>query len=50
MAAKLHRRQALWAWQWIGRRYSEEVARFPNSPADGAFFRRAAEEYLQFAP
>jgi hypothetical protein len=50
LSAKLRRRQATWAWQWVGNRYKEEAAPFPNGTAENAFFRRAAEEFLQFSP
>jgi hypothetical protein len=49
-SAKAYRRQAKNAWTWIGNRYRENARSFPDGSVEAAFFRRAADEFLQANP
>jgi hypothetical protein len=48
-AAELRRKQERKAWTWLGRQYQEEAESYRNAPATAAFYRQAADEFLQFA-
>jgi hypothetical protein len=48
-AAEVRRRQERRSWDWLGRHYRQEAENYLDKPAVAAFYRRASEEFFQFA-
>jgi hypothetical protein len=48
-AAEVRRRQERRSWDWLGKHYRQEAENYLDKPAVAAFYRRASEEFFQFA-
>jgi serine/threonine protein kinase len=47
--ANWRQRQSESAWRWLGDFYRQEASHFPDRSLSADFYRRAGDEYLQFA-